>query len=67
MILRFVIPDALDTSKSGVKISKAALLQKGGDHLKELKMKLEQGEREFATCKQAIASLRSQLERLHNR
>ena len=57
----------LDTAKTGVKISKAALLQKGGDYLKELKVKLESGDMEIASCKQAISILKSQLERSHNR
>ena len=57
----------LDTAKTGVKISKAALLQKGGDYLQELKQLLDEGEDEILSCKQAISSLRSQLEMLHNR
>ena len=57
----------VDASKTGVKISKAALLQKGGDCLKDLKLKLEGGEREISSCKQAISILRSQLEMMHNR
>ena len=57
----------LDTAKTGVKISKAALLQKGGDYLRELKLQLDEGEDEMLSCKQAISSLRSQLEILHNR
>ena len=57
----------LDTAKTGVKISKAALLQKGGDYLQELKLQLDEGEDEMLSCKQAISSLRSQLEILHNR
>lgn len=42
------------------------MLQKGGDYLKELKLKLDSGERESTSCKQTIAVLRSQLETLHN-
>ena len=56
-----------DSSKVGVKISKAALLQKGGDYLKELKVNIENGQQEIESCSEEIANLTAQLELLHNR